>query len=78
VLIRVTDEGSGIPPEIADRIMEPFFTTRLEQGGTGLGLAISSTIVKGHGGSIEFSSEPGKGATFTVHLRRAAASEYTL
>lgn len=75
VLIQVTDEGSGIPPEIADRIMEPFFTTRLESGGTGLGLAISSTIVKEHGGSIEFSSEPGKGTTFTVRLCRAESSE---
>jgi PAS domain S-box-containing protein len=75
VLIRVSDEGSGIPPEIAARIMETFFTTRLERGGTGLGLAISSTIVKEHGGSIEFSSEPDKGTTFTVRLRRAASSE---
>jgi PAS domain S-box-containing protein len=70
VLIRVRDEGNGIPPEIAARIMEPFFTTRLEQGGTGLGLAISGTIVKEHGGEIEFSTEPGKGSTFTVRLCR--------
>jgi PAS domain S-box-containing protein len=75
VLIRVSDEGNGIAPEIAARIMEPFFTTRLERGGTGLGLAISSTIVKEHGGSIEFSSEPGKGTTFTVRLCRAASAE---
>jgi len=75
VLIRVTDEGIGIPPEIAARIMEPFFTTRLGQGGTGLGLAISSSIVKEYGGSIEFSSTPGKGSTFTVRLCRAAFPE---
>lgn len=75
VLIRISDEGSGIVPEIAARIMEPFFTTRLEQGGTGLGLAISATIVKEHGGSIEFCSEPGKGTTFTVRLCRAENSE---
>ncbi|MDA8414994.1 MAG: ATP-binding protein [Desulfobacteraceae bacterium] len=75
VLIRVSDEGSGIPPEIAGRIMEPFFTTRLERGGTGLGLAISSTIVKEHGGGIDFTSEPGKGTTFTVRLCRASLSE---
>jgi len=75
VLIRISDEGEGIPPEIATRIMEPFFTTRLERGGTGLGLAISATIVKEHGGSIDFSSEPGKGTTFTVHLCRATPSE---
>jgi PAS domain S-box-containing protein len=77
VLIRVSDEGSGIPPEIAARIMEPFFTTRLERGGTGLGLAICSTIVKEHGGSIEFSSLPGKGTTFTVRLCRAESSKKT-
>jgi PAS domain S-box-containing protein len=71
VLIRVSDEGSGIAPEIAARVMESFFTTRLERGGTGLGLAISSIIVKEHGGSIEFNSEPGKGTTFTVRLCRA-------
>jgi len=75
VLITVSDEGCGIPPEIAGRIMEPFFTTRLERGGTGLGLAISTTIVKEHGGSIEFRSEPGKGTTFTVRLCRAASPE---
>jgi PAS domain S-box-containing protein len=72
VLIRVSDEGCGIPPEIAPRIMEPFFTTRNERGGTGLGLAISSSIVKEHGGCIEFNSEPGRGTTFTVRLCRAS------
>jgi signal transduction histidine kinase len=78
VLIQVSDEGNGIPPEIAARIMEPFFTTRLEHGGTGLGLAISSTIVKEHGGSIEFSSEQGRGTTFTVRLCPAATAEKDL
>ena len=75
VLITVSDEGGGIPPEISSRIMEPFFTTRLERGGTGLGLAISSTIVKEHGGSIDFHSEPDKGTTFTVHLCQATSSD---
>lgn len=76
VLITVSDEGGGIPPEIAARVMEPFFTTRLEKGGTGLGLAISSTIVKEHGGSITFSSELGVGTTFTVRLLQADTSEH--
>ncbi|MFZ4857766.1 MAG: ATP-binding protein [Desulfuromonadaceae bacterium] len=75
VLIQISDEGCGIPPEVAARIMEPFFSTRQEQGGTGLGLAISSTIVKEHGGVIGFSSEPGKGSVFTVRLNQAASSE---
>ena len=77
VLIRVTDQGNGIPPEIAARIMEPFFTTRLEQGGTGLGLAISGTIVKEHGGQIEFTTEPGQGSAFTVRLCPAARKEHS-
>ncbi len=68
VVIQVTDEGCGIPEEIADRIMEPFYTTRLEQGGTGLGLSICSALVREHGGRIEFNSNPGAGTTFTVHL----------
>jgi len=68
VSVRITDKGSGISAELADHIMEPFFTTRLEQGGTGLGLAICSTIVKDHGGRLEFSSEPDSGTTFAVHL----------
>lgn len=69
VLICVADNGRGLPAEIADRVMEPFFTTRLDQGGTGLGLAISSSIVRDSGGFISFvSSEAGHGTTFTVHL----------
>ncbi len=72
VLIRVHDNGKGLPVEIANRIMEPFFTTRLEQGGTGLGLAISSAIVKEFDGSIAFvSSGSGHGTTFTVTLCQA-------
>jgi signal transduction histidine kinase len=75
VLIQVIDEGNGIPPELAARIMEPFFTTRLEHGGTGLGLAISSSIVREYGGSIEFASDPGKGTIFTVRLCRVGDAE---
>lgn len=77
IFIQVIDEGNGIPPEIANRIMEPFFTTRLEFGGTGLGLAISSTIVKEQGGSIGFFSEVGKGTTFTVRLCREIPANTT-
>lgn len=77
VMIRVLDEGNGIPPDLAARVMEPFFTTRLDQGGTGLGLAISATIVKENGGQIEFSTEPGKGTAFTVHLCAVAAAATT-
>jgi PAS domain S-box-containing protein len=68
VFVRVSDEGKGIPKELSSKIMEPFFTTRLEQGGTGLGLSICSSIVKDHGGTLEFNSNEGCGATFTVRL----------
>jgi hypothetical protein len=68
VLIRVVDEGCGIQKEILDRITEPFFTTKLNQGGTGLGLSISYAIVKEHKGAMEFNSEPGKGAAACVTL----------
>lgn len=67
-VIRVNDEGEGMPAEVRNRLFEPFFSTKLESGGTGLGLAISNVIVKDHGGSLEFVSEPGKGTTAIVRL----------
>jgi len=71
VSITVRDEGGGMSQEIAGRIMEPFFTTKLDSGGTGLGLSISSSIIKEHHGSLEFASEPGNGTTFIVRLPAA-------
>ena len=68
VVLTVADEGVGITPEDGRRIMEPFFTTRLDSGGTGLGLSISRSIVTEHGGVLEFFSTPGKGTTFTVKI----------
>ena len=68
--LRVEDEGGGIPPEIASRIMDPFFTTRLDRGGTGLGLAICANIAREHDGSIQYVSNPGKGTVFTLLLPR--------
>jgi len=68
VSITVRDEGVGITAEAGRRIMEPFFTTKLENGGTGLGLSISRSIVNEHGGELEFSSTPGEGSIFTVRL----------
>ncbi len=61
VLIKVRDQGSGIPEEHLARIKDPFFTTRYEAGGTGLGLYVSETIVEEHHGTLGFASEPGKG-----------------
>ena len=66
VQVVVEDNGTGIPEAYADQIFIPFFTTR--SGGNGIGLAISRQIVVRHGGTITFSSFPGKGTTFTVSL----------
>jgi PAS domain S-box-containing protein len=67
-VIRVRDEGSGMPEEVKNRLFEPFFSTKLESGGTGLGLAISNVIVKDHRGVLEFVSLPGMGTTAIVRL----------
>jgi signal transduction histidine kinase len=67
-VIRVRDEGTGMPDEVKNRLFEPFFSTKLESGGTGLGLAISNVIVKDHRGVLEFVSEPGRGTTAIVRL----------
>ena len=68
VTVSVRDEGCGITRDDGSRIMEPFFTTKLDSGGTGLGLSICCSIIKDHAGSLEYSSEPGKGTVFTVRL----------
>lgn len=68
VTIAIKDEGHGISAERSALIMEPFFTTKLDSGGTGLGLSICQSIVKDQGWSMDFSSELGKGSTFTVRI----------
>ncbi len=68
IIVRVEDEGVGIPPEILPHITDSFFTTKPESGGTGLGLSISSRIVKEHGGTLTFTSEVRKGTRAEVFL----------
>ena len=67
-VIKVSDNGTGMPVEAKNRLFEPFFSTKLENGGTGLGLAISNVIVKDHRGVLEFDSEPGMGTTAIIKL----------
>ena len=75
VEIRIRDNGTGIPPEVKDKMFNPFFTTKPAGEGTGLGLSIShDIIVKQHAGSIEVDTEPGKFTEFRIILPRTAAS----
>ena len=74
VEIRIRDNGTGIPPEIRDKMFNPFFTTKPAGEGTGLGLSIShDIIVKQHAGSIEVDSSPGEYTEVRIVLPRAAA-----
>ena len=74
VEIRIRDNGTGILPEVKDKLFNPFFTTKPAGEGTGLGLSIShDIIVKQHGGSIEVDTEPGAFTEFRIVLPRAAA-----
>jgi len=75
IVITVTDTGTGIPPEILDKVFEPFFTTKAHGKGTGLGLSTSIGIIKSHSGFIDVNSEVGKGTAFKVYLPSAATTE---
>ena len=66
--IRFKDNGPGIPPEVVDRIFNPFFTTKPTGKGTGLGLSICSDIVREHGGDIQVTSEPGEYTEMVITL----------
>jgi two-component system NtrC family sensor kinase len=73
VEIRVRDNGTGIPPELRDKLFQPFFTTKPTGEGTGLGLSISYDIVtQQHGGTIAVDSEVGAFTEFTIRLPRSS------
>jgi len=67
VVIYITDTGTGMGPEVKQRLFDPFFTTK-GKAGTGMGLAVSFGIIRRHEGSIEVESEPGRGTTFKISL----------
>jgi signal transduction histidine kinase len=67
--ITITDTGAGIPAEIAERVFDPFFTTREPGKGMGQGLAMAYRVIKeNHGGTITFTSKKNQGTTFVIHL----------
>ena len=68
VEVCIKDNGNGMPPDIVDKIFNPFFTTKPTDKGTGLGLAICSDIVRQHGGAIHVDSEPGQFTEMIVEL----------
>lgn len=82
VQFAVIDEGPGIPPEIQDRILEPFFTTKEPGEGTGLGLSMVYSIIEDHNGTIEVTSPCDrvlqKGTKFVINLPNSLASTGTL
>jgi signal transduction histidine kinase len=67
--LSVSDNGSGIPQKVLDKIFQPFFTTKPTGEGTGLGLSLSYDIVKAHGGELSAETEEGEGTTFFVKFK---------
>jgi signal transduction histidine kinase len=68
ITIEIEDNGPGIPEEILDKILQPFFTTKKGTQGTGLGLSITHDIVKAHGGELKIDSTEGRGTIFSIIL----------
>lgn len=78
VMLAVTDTGSGIPPEVMEKVFEPFFTTKLNGEGTGLGLSMVYGFVKQSQGHVKIYSELGEGTTVRVYLPRTRGREELL
>ena len=67
-MLTVRDSGTGMTKRVRERAVEPFFTTREDEGGTGLGLAICRQIVRGYHGDLVVDSKPDEGATFVITI----------
>ncbi len=76
VCITIRDNGSGMSPEVMNRIFEPFYTTKPVGVGTGLGMSISYGIIEKHGGKIEVKSQLGEGTEFKITLPQKVNEEY--
>ena len=68
IIISVSDNGTGIPDKVKEKIFQPFFTTKPAGKGMGLGLSLSYDIVKAHGGEINVESKEGEGTVFSINL----------
>jgi signal transduction histidine kinase len=68
VIVEVQDNGPGIPADIRDKVLQPFFTTKKGTEGTGLGLSITNDIIKAHGGSLSIETKKGSGVTFNIQI----------
>ncbi|PSQ66779.1 MAG: hybrid sensor histidine kinase/response regulator, partial [Bacteroidetes bacterium QH_2_64_74] len=77
VCIEVQDTGTGMPDDVADKIFEPFFSTKEEGEGTGLGLSTAYSIVQSHDGFLDVESEEGEGTTFWMYLPVAEDADTT-
>jgi two-component system NtrC family sensor kinase len=75
IFLEVKDFGTGMEPEVLARIKDPFYTTKRDSNGTGLGLSISDTIVRNHGGWLDFRSSPEEGTVATILLPRYSPDE---
>lgn len=72
IMLRISDDGCGMTPEVRARLFDPFYSTK--KSGRGLGLAAVLGIVRGHGGEIEVETQPGAGTSFRIRLPRSAAT----
>jgi signal transduction histidine kinase/ActR/RegA family two-component response regulator len=73
VVVCISDTGTGMTPEVKQRLFDPFFTTK-GKAGTGMGLAVSFGIIRRHEGSIEVDSDPGRGTTFKISLPKVMSA----